>query len=118
MTPDVGELLSWAGINHIMDVLLLASWANVFTVKMIDMIEFQALGAVSGHEADGAAGGFEDMLGIGNGLPKGFAVTGENSHTLGSIFGGFVVKRITLSFPVVDGIEGLGLGVGFIAKFR
>lgn len=92
MTPDVGELLTWAGIYDVVDVLFLASGSNVFTVKMIDMIEFQALGAVSGHEADGAAGGFKNVLGVGDGLTQASPVSNKYSHGFGSISNGLGVE--------------------------
>lgn len=89
MTPYVGKLFTRASINHVVDVLFLTAGPNVFTVKMIDMIEFQALGAVSGHEADGTAGGFEDMFSVSNRLSKGPAVSNEYPHTFSGVCNAF-----------------------------
>ena len=89
MTPYVGKLFTRASINHVMDILFLPSGPNVFTVKMIDMIEFQALGAVSGHEADGAASGFEYMFSVSNRLSKGPAVSNEYPHTFSGVCNAF-----------------------------
>ena len=44
-------------------------------------------------------------------------MTSEHSHTLGGVFGRLVIKRVTFGFPMMDGVDGLGLGHGFVAKF-
>ena len=117
MTPDICELLTRAGIYDVMDILFLSSGPNVFTVKMIDMIEFQALGAVSGHEADGAASGFEDMTSICNGLIECTSVSGEYAHTLCCVRYSFGIETFTFCFPMFYGFEGLGLRHFFWAEF-
>ena len=94
MTPNVGEPVLRPGVDYIVDILLLTSGSNVFTVKMIDRIEFQAFGAVSGHEVDGSAGGFEDMTGVRDSSTEGLAVAGEDTHAISRVCGRFVIKEI------------------------
>ena len=85
MAPNVSETFLRAGVDHVVNVLFLPSRSNVFTVKMIDRIEFQAFGAVSGHEVDGSAGGFEDVTGVRDSGAQGPTMASEYSHALGGI---------------------------------
>lgn len=102
MTPNVGKPILRPGVDHIVDILFLASGPNVFTVKMIDRIEFQALGAVAGHEVDSSAGGFEDVASVGDGTAKRFSVSSEDTHTLRSISGILIVEALSFCLPMLN----------------